>query len=158
MKGKKKAPVRGRTDAKGTQGHNPLQTHTARRKVNRASIVYHKLKGKSRGYENEYGLFDRMDGRRVVQRARNSEKRRKRAGSRHGGSRSLEQREGLTMAKIIRTLGIVILSVSVVAILGTAGAEDHGGLSYVASWIQSGIFLAAAGIGGFMIKIGGRLS
>lgn len=155
MKGKKKAPIRGRTGAKGTQGHNPLQTHTARRKVSRAPIVYHNLKGKSRGYENEYGLSHRMDGRGVVQRTRASKEGRNRAGSRHGGLRSLEQREGITMAKVIKRIGGILIAVGLIGVLGIAKTMDLDGFSFAEGAVRAAGYLIGAVIGVVLVKAGG---
>lgn len=60
------------------------------------------------------------------------------------------------MAKIFDYAGRVLLTVSLIAILGTVCAVDKSAIGLTEGMVQLATFFATGVLGGFMMKIGGR--
>lgn len=143
---------------RGTAGTQPPARHTQRGGKLTAQEHYTINKKESQeGTKNEHNRrFDPVVGRGMEQRSHCSRGRNERAEPRHRGIRSLEQGEGITMAKIFDYAGRVLLTVSLIAILGTVCAVDKSAIGLTEGMVQLATFFATGVLGGFMMKIGGR--
>ena len=62
----------------------------------------------------------------------------------------------MTMARVIDYAGRILITVSVLFVIGTVGAVDKSGLGLMDAMIQMAACFACVGIGAFMMKIGGK--
>ncbi len=155
---KRKAPVRGcRRVQRGTAGTQPPARHTQRGgKLTAQDHCNTNKKESQEGTHNEHNRrFTYMDGRGLDEPSHRSAKG-GRAVSRSRGARSVEQRKGMKMERVIDYVGRFVVVIALVALLGAVSGFDRGLMSFNELLGFIGASAAAMGFGAMMMKRGGK--
>lgn len=68
----------------------------------------------------------------------------------------MEQREGMSMARVIDIVGQALILVAIFAVIGTVGSVDKGTLGITEAFVKIAWWFVAGGVGALMMRLGGR--